>query len=95
MRKVLILGLALSLMGAFAVQAADAERVVSIEQYPAHLDAGLVGLTSESPAALLQERMRSETTAVVAYELFVSPKPKASQEVAHGVGEGITQTTIR
>ena len=99
MRKVLLIGLAASLMAAMSAHVIGAERVVTVEQYPAHLDAGLVGLTSESPAALLQERMCCSTPVVVAYELFTITQPNAPKGVAHGQPASITQdlnqTTIR
>ena len=90
MRKVLLIGLAASLMAAMSAHVIAAERVVTVEQYPAHLDAGLVGLQDLSPVPALQERMCCSTPVVVAYELFANTQPNAPKEVAIGVGEGIT-----
>ena len=99
MRKVLLIGLAASLMAAMSAHVIAAERVVTVEQYPAHLDAGLVGLQDLSPVPALQERMCCSTPVVVVYELFTSTQPNAPKEVAHGQPASITpdlnQTTIR
>jgi hypothetical protein len=91
MRKVLLIGLAASLMAAMSAHVIGAERVVTVEQYPAHLDAGLVGLQDLSPVPALRERMCCSTPVVVAYELFTTIiQPNAPKEVAHGQPASIT-----